>query len=83
MTHIDKSPLSTYSFGEPVFYLSAFPRFPACSVFRFYLHKLYNIYILYYTILYYIIVYIGVRYSVILLLLYKTQFVKKCRVIQI
>ena len=58
-TGLNKSKISIYSFGKLVFLLSAFS---VRSVFRFYLHKLYNIYI--------IIVHVGVRYSVILSSLY-------------
>ena len=64
---LDKFAFSTNAFSNLFFPLSVFSVFSACSVFQFRLQKLYNISI--------IIVYVGVKYSLILMSLYKKQFV--------
>ena len=45
-TDLGRSWLSTYSFVKPAFCFSMFSVFSACSKFRFYHHKLHNIYMI-------------------------------------
>ena len=45
-TSLDKSSFSTFSFEKLVLCIVEFSVFSSCSVFRFHLHKLHNIYVI-------------------------------------